>query len=161
MKSKYCSSTHPSLIQFQYPASPIWRRPCLIRCIAGPHARCLIGRGECSFWYDCWLRSCHLVIYNPAAASSVPVSFFWRGEVWDMGKLEDVLPTSIVEQNLLVSISSEEVDLNRWDLASDGTFHLQSAWELVRCSSLKDEVFQLFGSDMSHPRSLFWLLMRA
>lgn len=84
--------------------------------------------------YDCWLGSCPLVIYNPVAASSILVSSFWQGTVWDRGKLEDILPSSIIAQILLASISGGEADLIRWVLASDNMFHLRSAWELMRCS---------------------------
>ncbi|KAH9662191.1 reverse transcriptase domain-containing protein [Citrus sinensis] len=85
MKSKYCRSVHPGVIQFRYPASPLWRRLCMIRDTVGPHERWLVGQGECSFWYDCWLGSCPLYFFNPAAASSRPVSFYWQGTVWDRG----------------------------------------------------------------------------
>ena len=77
MKSKYCRSVHPGVIQFRYPTSPLWKRLCTIRATAGPHERWLVGQGECSFWYDCWLGSCPLYLFNPAATSSRPVSFYW------------------------------------------------------------------------------------
>lgn len=113
IKSKYCIATHPSLVQFHYPASPLWRRLCSIRCIVRPQVHWLIGRGECSFWYDCWLGSYPLTLYNPTAASMVPVFFYWQGTVWDGGKLQEVLPSSIVAHILLIPIYREELDLIR------------------------------------------------
>ena len=59
--------------------------------------RWLIGHGESSFWYDCWLCSCPLVIYNLTMAFRVLISFYWRGTICDKGKLQDVLSFSIVE----------------------------------------------------------------
>lgn len=44
-----------------------------------------------------------------------------------MGKLQDVLPSSIVARILLVPISSGESNLIRWDLAPDGAFYLRMA----------------------------------
>lgn len=140
MKSKYCRSTHPSLIQFRYPASPLQRRLYTIHYTTRHHVCWLIRSRDCSFWYDCQLNSSLLVLYNLAAASSVPVSLFWQGTVQDRGKLKDVLPLSIVEQILLVPISSREPDLICWDFAPNGNFHLQTAWELVRCSRRRDEL---------------------
>lgn len=157
MKSKYCRSVHPGVIQFRYPASPLWRRLCMIRDTVGPHERWLVGQGECSFWYDCWLGSCPLYFFNPAAASSRPVSFYWQGTVWDRGKLEDILPTSIVEQILLVPISCEEPDLIRWDLSPDGSFHLRTAWELVRCTRPRDEVYSIIWQRHIPSRVSFFL----
>ncbi|KAH9750075.1 reverse transcriptase domain-containing protein [Citrus sinensis] len=157
MKSKYCRSVHPGVIQFRYPASPLWRRLCEIRDTAGPHERWLVGQGECSFWYDCWLGSCPLYLFNPAAASSRPVSFYWQGTVWDRGKLEDILPSSIVEQILLVPISCAEPDLICWDLSPDGAFHLRTAWELVRCTRPRDEVYSIIWQRHIPSRVSFFL----
>lgn len=57
--------------------------------------------------------------------------------------MADVLLISIVEQILLVSIFSGELDLIHWDLASNETFYLRAAWELVCCSKLRDEIFSI------------------
>lgn len=46
-------------------------------------------------------------------ASIKSISFYWWGIVWDKGELLNVLPSSIVEQILLVTISSRESDLIR------------------------------------------------
>lgn len=98
-----------------------------------------------------------LVIYNPVAASSILVSFFWQETVWDRGKLEDILPSSIVAQILLASSSSGEADLICWVLASDDMFHLRSAWELVRCSRLRDVVFSIIWQQHIYSQVSFFL----
>ncbi|KAH9750080.1 zf-RVT domain-containing protein [Citrus sinensis] len=67
------------------------------------------------------------------------------------------LPRSIVEQILLVPISSEEPDLIRWDLSPDGTFHLQTAWELVRCTRPRDEVYSIIWQRHIPSRVSFFL----
>ncbi|KAH9684879.1 hypothetical protein KPL70_013711 [Citrus sinensis] len=88
MKSKYSRIEHPSMVQFRYPSSLMWRRLCSIRCIAGPHIRWLIRSGDnISFWYDCWFDSIHLFHFNPSATSMAPISSFWCGVEWDRGKL--------------------------------------------------------------------------
>ena len=122
---------HSSIIQFHYPASHQWRLLYTIHGTIRPHKLWLVGMGDCSFWYNCWLGFCPLFLYNPAAASLVPISFYWQDTVWDRGRLKDILPSSIVEQILLAPISYGEPDLIRWDLGPDGTFHLRTAWELV------------------------------
>ena len=42
MKSKYSIVEHPSMVQFRYPTSPLWRRLYFIRCIIEPHIPWLI-----------------------------------------------------------------------------------------------------------------------
>lgn len=59
-------------------------------------------------------------------------------------------PLLLLNRFLLASISGGELDLTRWDLAFDGIFHLRLAWEFVRCSRARDEVFWLSGSGISH-----------
>lgn len=102
-----------------------------------------------------------MALYNPAAASVVPFLFYWQGTVWDRGKLQDVLPSSIVAQILLVPISREEPDLIRWDLTIDGTFQLRSAWELVRCTKPRIEVFSLIWQQLipSWISFFFWQML--
>lgn len=77
--------------------------------------------------------------------------------MWDRGKLEDVLPTSVVAQILSVPISSGEPDLLRWALATDGMFHLRTAWELVRSWRPKDEVFAVIWQRHIPSRVSFFL----
>lgn len=59
-------------------------------------------------------------------------------------------PLLLLNRFLLAFISSGELDLTRWDLAFDGIFHLRLAWELIRCSRVRDEVFWLSDSGISH-----------
>lgn len=72
--------------------------------------------------------------FNPTVVSMVPMSFFWQGAVLDSGRLLFVLPTSIVEQISLISISVVGLNILCWTLSRDGNFSKKSAWELVRGS---------------------------
>lgn len=51
--------------------------------------------------------------------------------VWDKGKLLVVLLSSVVEQILLILISSVGPNMLRWDLSRDEDFSLRSAWCFV------------------------------
>lgn len=57
------------------------------------------------------------------------------------GRLLFVLPTSIVEQNLLISVSGIGPDILRWTLSSVRNFSMKITWELVRGSWIWNEVF--------------------
>ncbi|KAH9750680.1 hypothetical protein KPL71_013964 [Citrus sinensis] len=109
MKSKYSRTEHPSMVQFRYPSSLMWRRLCSICCIARPHIHWLIRYGDnISFWYDCWLDSIHLFHFNPSATSMAPISSFW-------------------------------CDIFCWALSRDVNFSLRSSWEFIRGSRNQNE----------------------
>lgn len=87
----------------------------------------------------------HLFHFNPSVASMAPNIFFlvWCGVDWDKGKLLSILPSSVVEQIVLVHISSTRPDILRWAIFRDGNFSLRSSWEFVRRSRSQNEVFSL------------------
>ena len=81
--------------------------------------------------------------FNPSAASMAPISSFWCGVDWDKGKLLSILPSSVVEQIVLVLIYDTGLDILRWAIFRDGNFSLRSSWEFVRGSCSQNEVFSL------------------
>ena len=131
------------MVQFRYPASPLWRRLYSTRCTAEPRIRWLIRSGNSSFWYDCWLKSTPLFHFNPSVASMAPISSFWCGVDWDKGKLLSVLPSLVVEQILLVPISGTGPDILRLAIFRDENFSLMNNWEFVHGSRSQNEVFSL------------------
>ena len=141
MKFKYSITEHPSMAQFCYPASSLWRRLCSIRCITKPHIRWLIRSSDSSFWYGCWLDFIPLFHFNPSATSIALISSFWCGVEWDKGNLLSVLPSSVVEQILLVPIFYSGPDILRWTLFRDVNFSLRSSWEFICGSRNHNEFF--------------------
>ena len=75
-----------------------------------------------------------LSYFNPSAASMALISSFWCGMDWDRGKILSVLPSSVVEQILLVPISGVGLDILRWALSKDGNISLKNSWEFIRGS---------------------------
>ena len=63
--------------------------------------------------------------------------------VWDKGKLLVVLLSSVVEQILLILISSVGPNMLRWDLFRDEDFSLRSAWYFL-CRSRFEMMFFSF-----------------
>lgn len=78
---------------------------------------------------------------NPSAASMAPISSFWCGVDWDKGRLLSVLPSSVVEQIVLVPIFGTGPDILRLAISRDGNFSLRSSWEFVCGSRSKNGVF--------------------
>lgn len=97
-----------------------------------------------------------LVIYNPTMASIMSISFYWWGIVWDKGELLNVLPFSIVKQILLVTISSRESNLIRWDLPSDGLFIYRQFGSLSVVLGRGIRLFRLTNNDISYLIFLFF-----
>lgn len=71
-----------------------------------------------------------IFFFNPTTAFMVLVSSFWFLMVWDKGELLSILPSSVVEQILLVLISSVGSYLLHWTLSRDGDFSLMTLGSL-------------------------------
>lgn len=88
--------------------------------------------------------------------------FYWRGTVKDRGKLQDVLPSSIVAQILLFPIFSTKPDTILWASDHDGFFICGQRRSLYVVLGQEMRVFRLSAS-----RAFFygdycmviWLLM--
>lgn len=53
LKARYCSSLHP--LQVSSRGSHVWQRLIHARDIAEPYIFWILGRGDCSIWYDKWV----------------------------------------------------------------------------------------------------------
>lgn len=95
------------------------------------------------------LGFCLLFFYNFGVAYIVLISFYWGGGVTvkNMGKLQDVLPLLIIEQILLIFLSSADMNLIWWDRSLDDAFHLRQLGSL--CVALGRELrFSLLFSSV-------------
>lgn len=67
----------------------------------------------------------------PDAASLHPISFYWRGLVWDRGKLLQNLPSTAVDQIISIPIRFKGPDMINWSASDHGYFSLKFEWGLV------------------------------
>lgn len=146
------------MAQMQYPVSPLWRCLCSIRCVAKPYICWQIKSDDSSFWYNYQLGSIPLFLFNPVDVSMDHVSFFWRGIIWDKGKLLLILPTLVIEQILLISIFSDGLDILHWTLSKDEDFSMKTSQEVVREHQIRNGIFFLYLAATYSFQDFFFLM---
>lgn len=104
-----------------------------------------------------------LFFFNPTTAFMVHVSSFWFLMVWDKGELLSILPSSVIEQILLVLISSVGSDMLHWTLSGDGDFSLMTLGSLFVSLGPRMRSFSFIWPQhiLSRVSFLLWCLLHS
>ncbi|KAL0352385.1 UNVERIFIED_CONTAM: putative ribonuclease H protein [Sesamum calycinum] len=99
--NKYCKANTPATAKVSRNDSPIWSKLCKVRYVAQTNMFWSLGKGEVSFWNNCWLQEGPLYITCGHEESEyVPVNWFWSEEVWKPENLRgDAFATRLVKLN--------------------------------------------------------------
>ncbi|PIN17586.1 hypothetical protein CDL12_09767 [Handroanthus impetiginosus] len=146
-KAKYAPDGISVNYKIPASASPIWRRIFRWKEAVDTHIFWKIGSGALHFWTDHW---CGDAAFNHGidaiSNTADPVANFWTttGE-WDVAKLNNVLPSELVDIVLDVPIYKDEKDHPIWKLSHNGNFTTKSVWELLRakgdCNNLLEHLW--------------------
>ncbi|KAL0915057.1 hypothetical protein M5K25_015457 [Dendrobium thyrsiflorum] len=116
MNAKYCKGKHPNTIIFKSGDSQIWKRLCNIRHEAEQYIKWGLGKADIYFWQDKWSKANEFIFNNS----------------WNLIKLADILPTSIVNIISLIPIDLNVDDCFMSNINCKGLFQIKDAWNIFR-----------------------------
>ncbi|KAL0296082.1 UNVERIFIED_CONTAM: hypothetical protein Sradi_6660300 [Sesamum radiatum] len=127
-KNKYCKANAPATAKVSQNDSSIWRRLCKVRHDAQNNMFWTLGKGEVSFWHDCWLREGLLYITCGHEESEyVPVNRFWFEGKWNLEELLRMVPPQIANIVAATPFFQDQQDQLFWKYSKDGRFSTTSA----------------------------------
>nr|XP_016485712.1 PREDICTED: uncharacterized mitochondrial protein AtMg00310-like [Nicotiana tabacum] len=130
LKNKYCKRAHPPNKKLNPTDSHIWRNMLKIREKAEKNIRWEIQKGNCSFWWDNWIGKDALanILQGSGRSSKVHVKYFMNNGEWNIDKLNDVLPTHLIDNIAHLEIGDpNKDDFPVWTTSNDGRFSSNSA----------------------------------
>nr|XP_027090418.1 uncharacterized protein LOC113711451 [Coffea arabica] len=131
MHRKYIGDQHPSSAEVGV-GSAIWKRVCSVRTVAEANFRWRVGEGFVDFWYDRWLFDEPLSSQCDGEPPHCLVAEFYSSTGWNIERLLQVLPRSVVNSILQTSVDPALKDELVWAPSTDGRFTVSSAWDLIR-----------------------------
>ncbi|XP_071920617.1 uncharacterized protein [Coffea arabica] len=131
MHRKYIGDQHPSSAEVGV-GSAIWKRVCSVRAVAEANFRWRVGEGFVDFWYDRWLFDEPLSSQCDGEPPHCLVAEFYSSTGWNIERLLQVLPRSVVNSILQTSVDPALKDELVWAPSTDGRFTVSSAWDLIR-----------------------------
>ncbi|KAL0293121.1 UNVERIFIED_CONTAM: hypothetical protein Sradi_6955300 [Sesamum radiatum] len=113
--------------------SSIWKRLCTIRKEAQGNIFWSLGTGTTSFWHDWWLPEGTLAnLVGTQCNLHFPVSWFWSKHEWDVQKLQQAVPTHMIELITEIPINIDQSDILHWKLSKNGALTIKSTWNEIR-----------------------------
>ncbi|KAB5533656.1 hypothetical protein DKX38_016742 [Salix brachista] len=122
--------------------SPIWKRLSKAGRACEDLIRWKVGCGKINFWHDIWVDDSALSRYSPPIGEShLPVSFYWRSNVWYLDQVRSKIPNDIINSLYLIDVCSTRVDHPLSSLTAHGGFTMYSARNRVRQVSVRQLIF--------------------
>ncbi|KAL0283184.1 UNVERIFIED_CONTAM: hypothetical protein Sangu_2905200 [Sesamum angustifolium] len=92
-----------------------------------------LGTGTTSFWHDWWLPEGTLAnLVGTQCNLHFPVSWFWSKHEWDVQKLQQAVPTYMIELITEILINIDQSDILHWKLSKNGALTIKSTWNEIR-----------------------------
>ncbi|XP_028118145.1 uncharacterized protein LOC114315743 [Camellia sinensis] len=149
----------------------VWRKILSLRHLIYPHIKFKIGNGDNVFlWYDnwhplgsLWHRFGPRILYDTNLPDSTKVSSIvsnssWKWPISNSWEIKEWISSTPL--SLLPSFGSSDTPF--WNLAADGNFSIQSAWDCWRDKGPKVTWSKLIWGPPSIPRGCcFFVLARA
>ncbi|KAL0922929.1 hypothetical protein M5K25_006959 [Dendrobium thyrsiflorum] len=99
---------HPNTICYKSGDSSIWKRLCSIKHEAEQYIRWGIGKAEVFFWQDKWVGNYSIdQLLNTVSIDTIKVKDFLLCNRWNVAKLAEVLPDSIVNRIVQLPLDSQ------------------------------------------------------
>ncbi|XP_070048978.1 uncharacterized protein [Nicotiana tomentosiformis] len=143
--SKYCIYKHPVAKTWRNRQSHAWKHLLEVKDQAEENILWNINNGDTNFWWDNWTGKGALAKIHPSPARShrKRVSDYITQGTWNMTKLSEVLPVTMVNHILTVPIGKHEhEDYHIWAKSEDGKFSTKSVYHKEINHSSHDILFQ-------------------
>ncbi|XP_070046502.1 uncharacterized protein [Nicotiana tomentosiformis] len=141
LKHKYCIRAHHVAKQWTSVNSHSWKHLTKVRKIAEQHMVWHINEGNSIFWWDNWTCKGPLANLTPGTYKNPKIlvrEFIQNGE-WNINKLQDILPSSIVQHIKKIEIGNYSLpDKIYWDLSLNGRYSNKTTTQLIRKSKPKE-----------------------
>ncbi|XP_060200166.1 uncharacterized protein LOC132628400 [Lycium barbarum] len=137
---------HPVIAQGRG-GSTIWKKMIEVREQVEHNIWWQLRDGSSSFWFENWtkLGALYYVIPESNMEEEIEVKNFLEAGRWNLEKLSEFLPEDIVlhiQEQIPVPNGDKGNDTPWWQLTTNGSFSVKSAWDFMRQREEKREVFK-------------------
>ncbi|XP_015078408.1 uncharacterized protein LOC107022255 [Solanum pennellii] len=111
LKAKYCQSSNPVSKKMATKDSLTWKKLLINRPQVEQHIQWKLQAGNCSFWWDNWLRSGPLANFTSSSnrLNNAKVADFWEEGRWSWRRLLEQAPANQLSNILTTKISPSSI----------------------------------------------------